>query len=363
METPDFTFERRAFEHGARCIAGADEVGRGSVAGPLVAAAVVFDLGRVSEERLAGIRDSKQLSESQRSKQLAVILQHSKAWGIGNVSPQTIDQIGVSAANAMAVRRAILALGREVDHLLVDGYPCKLFPGRQEPVVRGDRKVMSIAAASILAKSWRDGHMKLLDRVWPAYGFGGHKGYGTKRHRLAIETHGPCEAHRQSWNFAGMGRPELPALARSGQMNGGPSFQSGISGSANPVSTRQTNTERALQIGFFDVELDEEKSSRPAGMPDVGEEEHVGRQIRNERDLLPPWLRGRLWARTMRDRSDVMEASLLCEDELDLGIDWDKADDKAHVDTKSHVEPSRSSDSVIHEVQTNPRLHPQSEKP
>ena len=177
-------------------IAGVDEAGRGPLAGPVVAATVVLDPGAVPD----GLDDSKRLGPNARERLSDDILRAARACAIVAVPAPVIDRVNVRAASLLAMSRAVRALAARPDRALIDGdaRPPDL-PCRSDAIVGGDRRSISIAAASILAKVARDRMMVLADAHWPAYGFKGHKGYPTKAHREAIEAHGPCPLHRMSF--------------------------------------------------------------------------------------------------------------------------------------------------------------------
>ena len=177
-------------------VAGVDEVGRGPLAGPVVAAAVVLDARR----DWAGVNDSKKLSPAAREAIHARVLLGARAFAWAVVGPRTIDALNIRRASLEAMRRAVAQLALPPDLVLVDGTDC--VPGlacRQQAVVSGDARLLSVAAASVVAKVVRDRIMERLDRVWPDYGFARHKGYGTAEHLAALERFGPCPLHRYSF--------------------------------------------------------------------------------------------------------------------------------------------------------------------
>lgn len=188
---------------GARFVAGIDEVGRGALAGPVVAAAVILKPEACAQLADAGVRDSKQLSGRARAELVPLIRASARAWAVGSVSAATIDWIGIARATELAMSRALAGLVLRPDYLLVDGYPNRLDPRPQLAIVRGDRRSLSIASASILAKVWRDSAMIELERRLPGYHFDRHKGYGTAEHRQAIGLWGASSWHRLSWNLLG----------------------------------------------------------------------------------------------------------------------------------------------------------------
>lgn len=176
-------------------IAGVDEAGRGPLAGPVVAAAVVLD----PDVPIDGLRDSKQLSAARRERLAELIRERARAWSVGRVEADDIDRINILQATLLAMRRAVEALSVRPERVLVDGTHCPELPCRVEAVVGGDKRIASISAASILAKVTRDAEMMDLDSRYPEYGFGRHKGYPTSEHRRALVEHGPCPLHRRSF--------------------------------------------------------------------------------------------------------------------------------------------------------------------
>lgn len=207
-----FEFERRAAENGFHRIAGVDEAGRGPLAGPLVAGAVVLAFP------VPGLDDSKKLTESRREALFEALMTGDHAVGVGVVESDELDRIGLQTANYAAMARAVAALSPAPDFLLVDGFN---LPGVAQPcmrLIKGDRRSLSIAAASIIAKVTRDRRMRLLDREYPQYGFGQHKGYGTAAHMAAIEMHGPCPGHR--FSFAPLSGAAFPAAADPDESGG-----------------------------------------------------------------------------------------------------------------------------------------------
>ncbi|MBV9572498.1 MAG: ribonuclease HII, partial [Acidobacteriales bacterium] len=188
-----------AWESGATLVAGVDEVGRGSLFGPVVAAAVILD----PAYRIRGLRDSKLLLKDRREVLAARIREHAIAWSVAAVDAARIDQINIYQASRVAMREAVLALNPAADHLLVDALrlECDL---PQRPIIHGDALSASIAAASILAKVERDRMVCEWDPVFPLYGLASNKGYSTPRHIAALRQHGPSPLHRQSfapvWN-------------------------------------------------------------------------------------------------------------------------------------------------------------------
>lgn len=190
-------FERVLWKSGIQSIAGVDEVGVGPLAGPVVAAAVIFRPGT----ELAGIDDSKRLDPVQRAKMEAAIRQTAAAIGVGAADVGEIDRLNIYHAALLAMRRAVEALPAKPDHLLIDA---RTIPGvfiPQNSFQKGDGINFSIAAASIIAKTHRDRIMEELEKTYPGYGFAQHKGYSTPEHQTAIRDLGPCPVHRMSYPF------------------------------------------------------------------------------------------------------------------------------------------------------------------
>jgi ribonuclease HII len=178
-----------------RIVAGIDEAGRGPLAGPVVAAAVILD----PEQPIEGIRDSKKLTERKRDALYGEILGRARAVNVGIAGRNEIDEQNILQATIGAMQRALDGLSVTPDHLMIDGQHILLTHPSQETVVRGDSKVESISAASIIAKVVRDRLMREYDKVYPVYGFAKHKGYGTKAHFEALRSAGACPIHRQSF--------------------------------------------------------------------------------------------------------------------------------------------------------------------
>jgi len=240
MILPTTNKEEQLLRVGHKFIAGVDEVGRGPLAGPVIAGAVIFDWGDaweckkfqnqnfkfqknikdqisksqptisnksskfqvMSYEKL--IRDSKLLSEKQRWEAYRWILENAIAWGIGIVSHVEIDRIGIRTASLLAMEKSVKELGKMPDTVLIDGRDIiedTDLDVYQESIIKGDRDIFSIAAASIIAKVTRDEIMKKIDKKFPQYDFAKHKGYGTLEHRKCIEKYGLCEIHRRSFHI------------------------------------------------------------------------------------------------------------------------------------------------------------------
>jgi ribonuclease HII len=198
---PNLDEELALCRAGHRLIAGIDEAGRGPMAGPVVAAAVILPLDNPHRltQTLAGVQDSKRLTASQRDYLFPKILGVALAVGVGVVSPQIIDTIGITRAARLAMLGALNRLGHRPDHLLIDGFELPDPPAPQRAIIQGDQKCLSVAAASIAAKVTRDRIMRDLDEVYPGYGFARHKGYITRDHKLALYHQGPSPVHRLSF--------------------------------------------------------------------------------------------------------------------------------------------------------------------
>jgi ribonuclease HII len=198
-----YEFERALRQQGVMRIAGVDEAGRGPLAGPVVAAAVVLPahwLEAGLPMALQGLNDSKQLTASQREQYFTALLNCAEVgYAIAHVEAGIIDDINILQATQRAMQQALAQLEPPPQHVLVDGPPVKVLRFPQTAIVQGDARSYSIAAASVLAKVTRDRMMLEYDRQWPAYGFAKHKGYGTAKHLEAIAEHGPCPIHRRSF--------------------------------------------------------------------------------------------------------------------------------------------------------------------
>lgn len=194
MVEPTTGRERALRQRGYRRIAGADEAGRGAWAGPLVAAAVILPVRFPG----AGTRDSKLLSPAARERAYDIITRRALAWAVRIEPAAAIDRAGIQAVNLRALVAAVTALNPSADYALIDGWRLTL-PLPSERIIHGDALVLSIAAASILAKVTRDRLMVSAHRRYPRYGFNRHKGYGTRQHRDALARRGPCPLHRRSF--------------------------------------------------------------------------------------------------------------------------------------------------------------------
>ena len=194
-------YEKRAWESGAKLVAGVDEVGRGSLFGPVVAAAVILE----PSYRIRGLRDSKLLQQADREKLAPRIREHAIAFSVAAVDVGRIDQINIYHASRLAMRLAVEGLSTRPDHLLIDAMKID-FDCPQTPIIHGDALSISIAAASILAKVERDAMIRAWDPVYPEYGLASNKGYSTPKHKKVLRELGPTPLHRQSfapvWNNA-----------------------------------------------------------------------------------------------------------------------------------------------------------------
>lgn len=176
-------------------ICGVDEAGRGPLAGPVCAAAVILDPARP----IPGLRDSKKLSAAKRERLAEEIRSHALAWAVAWASEEEIDRINILQASLLAMARAVMGLGREPAEVLIDGNRCPELPFPARAIVKGDDTEPSISAASILAKTARDKEMRRLAVMYPEYGFERHAGYPTAEHLAALDRHGPCPIHRKSF--------------------------------------------------------------------------------------------------------------------------------------------------------------------
>ena len=188
-------FERQAWQEGACLVAGIDEVGRGALAGPVVAAAVILDPQRIPD----GLNDSKKLTRQQRERLDAAIRASALAWAIAHVEAAEIDRINILAATRQAMKNAIQALTPAADYLLIDALTLKEIALPQRAIIRGDAQSVSIAAASIIAKVARDSLMRDYDAALPGYGFAKNAGYGTPDHLRGLRECGPSPIHRLSF--------------------------------------------------------------------------------------------------------------------------------------------------------------------
>jgi len=200
-------FERELWKRDVVMIAGVDEAGMSPLAGPVAAAAVVLK----PDWRAPGINDSKQVRPELRAELAQLIKREARAWAVAFVEPDEIDQINIYWAGIAAMRRAVEALGVTPEHLLIDARTLREVPIDQTRIVKGDERSLSIAAASILAKTERDARMLAYDGEYPDYGFARHKGYPVREHVAALRQHGACPIHRRSFGPVreAMGLPPL----------------------------------------------------------------------------------------------------------------------------------------------------------
>lgn len=196
---PDLCFELALWAAGIRKVAGVDEAGRGALAGPVAAAAVILPPDPDLPRRLEGVRDSKEMSPAARDFWAERVRAQCMAWSVGFASHLEIDELGIVPATRQAMKRALAGLCVTPQHLLVDYLALPDCREPQTPLVKGDARSLSIAAASVLAKTARDALLCGLDVDFPGYGFAVNKGYGTVAHREAIARFGPCAIHRRSF--------------------------------------------------------------------------------------------------------------------------------------------------------------------
>ncbi len=198
---PDLTFELELWQAGFQLVAGVDEAGRGALAGPVAAAVILLPVDPDLCRKLSGVRDSKMMSPPARQKWAKQVKETALDYGIGFASTHEIDAIGILPATHLAVQRALAQLHLLPEHLLTDYLSLEQVSIPQTPLVKGDARCLSIASASVLAKTSRDEVMRQMDDEYPGYGFRQHKGYGTQAHRLVLQEHGPSALHRLSFRF------------------------------------------------------------------------------------------------------------------------------------------------------------------
>lgn len=199
MNIPTFDYEQKLWQQGFARVAGIDEAGRGALAGPVVAAAVIAPSHAEYTDVWASVRDSKLLKPNERERLAIEIKEQAVGWAIGEISAAVIDRENIAVATRMAMQQAVQALQPPPDHLLIDWVKLPQLNIYQLSLTKADQKIVSVAAASILAKVHRDQLMVELDAQHPRYGFAQHKGYGTAAHRAAIAQHGPCAVHRHTF--------------------------------------------------------------------------------------------------------------------------------------------------------------------
>jgi ribonuclease HII len=201
LDLPTLTYERHFLDHDVRRIAGVDEVGRGALAGPLMAAAVILPPMETLSQQAdfwSAVRDSKTITLKRRAILAEGIIERAASWAIASVEPEELDQLGVGPANRIAMERAVYGLDQDPELLLIDAMTldCDM---PQVGIIDGDALSLSVAAASIIAKVARDTIMMDHDPAWPVFGFAKHKGYGVAAHLQALAEHGPCILHRRSF--------------------------------------------------------------------------------------------------------------------------------------------------------------------
>ena len=233
--------ELRLRDAGFENVAGVDEVGRGALAGPLVAAAVILPPGT----EIPGLRDSKMCTRLQRERLAAEIEDRAVAVSVVRVYPNKIDRIGLQRCNLMAMRKALMGLDVGPDYILVDGFPLKRLTVPSLAVKKADAVSRSVAAASIVAKVHRDAAMRRYHRKFPQYGFSSNVGYGTRYHWRALKEHGPCEIHRRSF-YGVTGFPEDDARGPQEEVIVGPE---GID--LGDRSRAEETTDRVLQARHY----------------------------------------------------------------------------------------------------------------
>lgn len=208
-------YEQEAYNEGHRLIAGIDEVGRGPIAGPVVAAAVILPPGF----SIPGINDSKKIPAKKREQLAVDIKKAAWAWAVSYIYPPRLDELNIYQATQAAMQTAVLSLNIKPDLLLIDAMQLNDINIKQKSIIKGDALSISIAAASIIAKVERDNTMEYYDALFPGYGFAKHKGYATKEHVAAVFAQGPCALHRKSFepiktilNGGNIGGTEQPSL-------------------------------------------------------------------------------------------------------------------------------------------------------
>lgn len=200
--SPDLTFEKELWQQSLTLVAGIDEAGRGALCGPVAVGVVILPTkGNDLATQLAEVRDSKQMSPKLRSSNAPLIKSLAFSWAVGLAAAEEIDTLGIAQATRLAAVRGINALALPPQHVLIDYIRLPEVSLPQTSLVKGDQRSLSIACASVLAKTTRDGLMVAYDQEYPGYGLGQHKGYGTVRHRKAIKHLGPCPIHRRSFKL------------------------------------------------------------------------------------------------------------------------------------------------------------------
>jgi ribonuclease HII len=204
---PDFNLEIDLWNHGLQMVAGVDEAGRGALAGPVAAAVLIFPPDPSLARQLEGVNDSKLLKPDAREKWAHKLREIALAWGVGFATNQEIDLNGIVPATRLSIYRALEQLMNGPEHILIDYLELPESQIPYTPLVKGDRRSLSIAAASILAKTARDQLLRELDAQYPGYGFAAHKGYGTCAHLAAIMALGPSPVHRFTFRLSNTGEP------------------------------------------------------------------------------------------------------------------------------------------------------------
>jgi ribonuclease HII len=199
VDFPTLSQEERLWQDGYRAIAGVDEAGRGALAGPVVVGAVILPPGCAYTGIWAAVKDSKLLTPAQREEMAIAIREEALAWAVGSASAAEIDEMGIAPATRLAMLRAVESLTVRPTYLLIDWVRLAQINIPQESFIKGDRRIVSIAAASILAKTHRDAALVALHAHYPQYGFERHKGYAAPTHLAALTEHGPCPHHRHSF--------------------------------------------------------------------------------------------------------------------------------------------------------------------
>ena len=205
---PDLHYEISFWQAGQLHICGIDEAGRGALAGAVFAAAVILPADIQVLQYLSGVRDSKQMTPAQREHWERIIKDTALAWGVGKATNQEIDAIGILPSTRLAMQHAVEALQVIPSHLLIDAVILRQAEIPQTALIKGDVHCLSIACASVLAKTARDREMTELDVQYPPYGFARHKGYGTLQHRTALKRNGACPLHRMSYEPVRLSLPE-----------------------------------------------------------------------------------------------------------------------------------------------------------
>jgi len=199
LSTPDLSLESALWAAGIGPIAGIDEAGRGALAGPVAAAALILPPDPAIQEQLWGLQDSKRLTPVERAGWSVRVRKTSLDWGVGFASHAEIDRYGIVPATRLAMQRAVEALQVRPEHLLIDYLLLPSLDLPQTALIKGDSRSLTIAGASVLAKTARDALLLALETEFPGYGFGAHKGYGTRQHLAALDALGPCPIHRRSF--------------------------------------------------------------------------------------------------------------------------------------------------------------------